>query len=620
MIRTSSDRNLHLLKQMKNSYVDRIYQCFIGLKQCLLLVVLFCSSLVSAQQAFSPDITVNDLKKHLYYLASDSLEGRFPGTKGSDEAANYIAGQLKSSNIQLFSQTGLQYFDVLTRQDPGKNNKIKVGSVIGKFKTDFVPFPFSSNGKIQGDLIFAGYGFDFKSDSLVWNDYRDLDVKGKIVMILRGTPDIPKIQNLLEPQSEDIMKAVTAKDKGAIGILFVSGKVFDPSDKLIEMNLKENATGIPVMQLKRSFANILLKDKKSKIEEIEEKIRSSRAILNFDVNTKVEAEAEIVKHKAQTANVIGFLYAADTSVYKSYVVIGAHYDHLGLGGPGSSSRVQDTMAVHNGADDNASGVSAVLELAGKLSTMRDKLRQNIVFVAFGAEEMGILGSKYFTEHPPVPLSNIKAMINLDMVGRLNEDTLLQVNGTGTSKEAVDMLNKLNAKYHFNLKMGSEGYGPSDYAAFYAKNIPVFSITSGAHMDYHTPWDDREKINYSGLKTICDFTLDLATLLSNSESPLTFQEAGPQQGSGGYRRFKVTLGIMPDVNGVSDKGLLVEFVTKGKPAYNGGMLKGDIITAINKMEVKNIQDYMVRLSKLKPGETIQVEVIRNNAPKLLIIQL
>jgi hypothetical protein len=330
--------------------------------------------------------------------------------------------------------------------------------------------------------------------------------------------------------------------------------------------------------------------------------------------------SDIQKINTTTHNVVGYVYAADTSKVKDYVVIGAHYDHLGSGGPGSSSRIQDTLAVHNGADDNASGVAVMMELAAHFCREKDKLRHNLVFVAFGAEEMGILGSRYFVENSPVALPKINAMINLDMVGRLKEDTLLQVNGSGTSKEAVTIINTLNSRYDFNLRMAPEGYGPSDHAAFYGKNIPVFFMTTGAHMDYHTPFDDREKINFEGMEKISLFTRDLVRELAFSDSRLTFQEAGPQQGTSQGRRFRVTLGLMPDVNGTTDNGLLVEFVTKGKPAYNGGMQKGDIITSVAGKPVKNIQDYMVRLSQLKAGQSVNVEVLRNNKKELLIIQL
>lgn len=574
---------------------------------------------VSAQTGRSRDIKVEELKKSMYFLASDSLAGRFPGSKGDVVASAYIATLFKEAGLNLYQKNGFQNFDVITRQELGKKSSMRLNGKKLKVHQDFMPFPISANGKVSADIVFAGYGFDIKSDTFQWNDYAGIDVKGKIVLLLRGAPDSSSFPT--GNYSDDIVKAINARDKGAVAILFASGSKYDNTEKFPELNLKESSAGIPVFQIRRSVADAILKMNTGKsINALEEQYNRTMKPAISAINAKADLVSEILKIKVQTNNVIGFLYASDTTKVKTYVVVGAHYDHLGMGGPGSSSRMQDTVAIHNGADDNASGVTALLELVGKLGGDRTKLKQNIIFVSFGAEEMGILGSKYFTEHSPVPLKSIKAMVNLDMVGRLKADTMLQVNGTGTSKEAVYIVNDLNKQYHFNLRMSPEGYGPSDHAAFYAKNIPVFFLTTGAHTDYHTPMDDREKINYQGLEMVTKFSYDLITQLASDENLLTFQEAGPQQAASGGRRYKITLGIMPDINNSTDKGLLVEFVTKGKPAYNGGMLKGDIITSVDGKPVRNIQDYMVRLSQLKAGQSVHVEVLRNNKTELLIIQL
>ena len=584
------------------------------------ILLLFSFININAQKSLSSEIKIDDLKSHLYYLASDSLTGRFPGTKGSIVAANYIASDFKASGVSLYEKDGFQKFDVLTRQEIGEKTYLKVLGKKLNLKKDFVPFPFSGNGNAEGTIVFAGYGIDIKTDTFKWNDYVDVDVKGKIVLLLRGAPESEKYLPVFDNYSDDIVKSIIARDKGAIAVLFVSGKKYDETEKLPEMNLKESPAGLPVFQVKKDKANQILASANRNIDVLEDQIQKEFKSVSFEVNLRISLLSEIKKIKAGTSNVIGFVYAADTSKVKTYVVIGAHYDHLGMGGLGSASRIQDTVAVHNGADDNASGVSVLLELAAKFSKERENLKTNLIFIAFGAEEMGILGSKYFVEHPPVTLKSIKAMINLDMVGRLKEDTMLQVNGTGTSKEAVSIVNDINKAYGFNLRMSPEGYGPSDHASFYSKNIPVFFITTGAHTDYHTPLDDRERINYAGLEKVTLFTSDLLSNLVFNETQLSFQEAGPQQSSGPGRRYKITLGIMPDINGSTDNGLLVEFVTKGKPAYNGGMLKGDIITSVNGKPVKNIQDYMVRLSQLKAGQAVNVEVLRNNKKELLIIQL
>jgi hypothetical protein len=304
---------------------------------------------------------------------------------------------------------------------------------------------------------------------------------------------------------------------------------------------------------------------------------------------------------------------------EQYIVIGAHYDHLGLGGRGSSSRMPDTIAIHNGADDNASGVSAMLELAGRLKANQQLLKRSVILVAFGAEEMGLLGSKYFVNHPPVDLSKIIAMINLDMVGRLDTARGIQIGGVGTSIEADSLIKLANAPVNFKLAVSREGSGPSDHSSFYGKNIPVFFITTGAHTYYHTPFDDVERINIRGLKSVSDFAYKL--VMSVAEIPkLTFREAGPKENATPSHRFKVTLGFMPDFSSTDVEGVRVDFVTKGKAAERGGIKNGDIIKAIDGLAVKNIYDYMYRLSKLSKNQIISVELLRNGKKEVLIIQL
>jgi aminopeptidase-like protein len=302
-------------------------------------------------------------------------------------------------------------------------------------------------------------------------------------------------------------------------------------------------------------------------------------------------------------------------------VIGAHYDHLGTGGPGSNSRAIDTVAVHNGADDNASGVAGILALAEELSKNREQLSRSILFVAFDAEEMGLLGSKYFVEQFKDQLDQIEAMINFDMIGRFDPEAKpLLISGTGTSVESEQILNDLALGLDFQLSYSPEGYGASDHSSFYARDIPVFFITSGAHEDYHMPQDDADRLLYEGCAQIVDFAYDLVMVLANRNQPLTFQEAGPKERPRSGRGFKVTLGIMPDFASADNTGLRVDAVRKGGPAEAGGMLEGDVIIGLNGKSVTNIYDYMARLKELETGQTVSVEVIRNGEQQVLIVQL
>ena len=299
-------------------------------------------------------------------------------------------------------------------------------------------------------------------------------------------------------------------------------------------------------------------------------------------------------------------------------MIGAHHDHLGMGGKGSSSRQPDTFAIHYGADDNASGVAAVLELAEKFTTLKPE--RSIIFATFGAEEKGILGSMYFTEHSPVPLGKIILMINLDMIGRMKPDSSLQIGGVGTSTLFPEILNKLDEKYHFKLQLNTAGYGPSDHASFYAKDKPVLFFTTGIHMDYHTPGDNVGSLNINLLSSITSFIGDVALYMADLDTVLLFQEAGPKTiESRGYRG-KISLGIMPDVSAEGKNGLAVLAVTEGKPASNGGIKRGDVIISIDGKTVGDIYEYMYRLEKLKVGDAVVVTVRRGKENIELMIQL
>jgi aminopeptidase YwaD len=327
----------------------------------------------------------------------------------------------------------------------------------------------------------------------------------------------------------------------------------------------------------------------------------------------------LASKNVSTANVVMMLEGKDPLLKNEYVIVGAHFDHLGFGGPGS--RKPDTIAVHHGADDNASGVALMIELAKKLAADKKGFSRSIIFVAFSGEEKGLLGSKNFTEHMGIKPSDINLMVNLDMVGRMKDGNFLQVGGVGTAVGLRDSVAILNDTTKLNITYTEEGTGPSDHFSFYANSIPVLFITTGAHLDYHTPSDTYDKINYDGMVKIGDLFYKVIARSANSLARLTFHEAGPKTLSSPMgRKGGVTLGIMPDFAGVVKNGLRADLVTPGKPAALGGMMKGDIIISIESKPVNNIEEYMQRLSEIKPGQKITVEVLRNGVREVLIIQL
>jgi Zn-dependent M28 family amino/carboxypeptidase len=585
-----------------------------------ILYALILITVVSCSEKFNPEITVEELKESVYFLASDSLRGRKAGEPGDSLAAMFIRRQFENAGLQLLFENGFQQFELVTSARLGEGNFLSVTGDTFKVETDFLPYAFSANTSVEAPVVFAGYGLELNRDTLKWNDFETIDVAGKWLLVLQGDPDLDNPQSPYVEFSTERAKALKAEDKKAAGLILVAGTAFSESDELSPMFFDKNVSrySIPVIQVTRAVANQILSETGKTIENLESEMKARNSSVSVEIKSRVAAGIHVELEKATSQNVAALLPGTDAHLKNEYVVVGAHYDHLGMGGQGSGSRALDTVAVHYGADDNASGVAAVIELAEKLADEK-KNRRSVIFTAFGAEEMGLIGSKAFVNDPPVPIEKMVAMFNFDMVGRLDSvENALSFGGTRTAKEAEELISRLNPG--FKLAFSGEGVGPSDHASFYLQNVPVFFISTGAHADYHTPADQAGKINYSGMKEIAEFAYILIEEVASRDSALTFQEAGAkfQRSRGG--RFKVTLGIMPDYAGLEDRGLRIDAVTKGKPADLGGLKKGDIITAIDGKKVGNIYDYMNRLQTLEAGQIITVDVIRDEKETVVIIQL
>jgi aminopeptidase YwaD len=582
-----------------------------------LIIILFSASCSKNKTA----VTANELREQIQYLSSDSLKGRLTGSPGDSLAAEFIKGKFSSYGLLPVTGDGFQRFRITEKVVADSLNSLSVNGKSYKHGDDFEPSSFSENSTVKAPVVFAGYGFSINNDSLKWDDYKGKDVKGRWVMILRGDPEPDNTLSKFSSYGADRDKALLAKDQGAAGVLLVSGVSFDKDDKFDPLSKNDFSVGIPVMRIKRTVANAILLNSKNRIEDLEKKLNTSRKPFSFAAGTEVEARSEIIQYKTNTRNVIMILPGTDSVLKHEYVIFGAHFDHLGMGGPGSSSRAADTIGVHHGADDNASGVAMIIELAGKFAGTRNSHKRSLVFITFTGEELGLLGSKYFTDNPGIDLSKADAMINLDMVGRLKETKDLSIGGVGTAEGLKEMAVAYDDTALLRVTTADEGSGPSDHSSFYAKNIPVLFITTGAHTDYHTPSDTWDKLNYDGMVNISDLVYKIAFKLANDSAKLKFREAGPKNPvTRGYRKRGVTLGIMPDFAGAVKNGCRADLVTPGKPAALGGMKKGDIIVSINGKAVNNIEDYMFRLGQLKHGERITVDVLRNNKKEVLIIQL
>ncbi|WP_319481036.1 M28 family peptidase [uncultured Draconibacterium sp.] len=568
---------------------------------------------------FDKEITIEDIHDNIDYLASDSLKGRKSGEQGDLLAAQYIAEKFEAAGLKLLFENGFQEFNLVTSAEIADGNQLKVNGTEFEVETDFLPYAFSANINAEAEVVFTGFGIEVNRDSLKWNDFDGADVSGKWMLVLQGDPDLDNPNSPYLEFSSERAKALKASDKGAAGIILVAGTKFSEEDELSSLFFDKNNSrfSIPVIQVTRTVANEILKAIDQTVEKLEAEIMEQNAGLNLGVPATVSTTVKVELKETSTQNVVAMLPGNDDSLKNEYVVVGAHFDHLGMGGLGSGSRAIDTVAVHNGADDNASGVSAVIQMAEKLAGDKSNKR-SVIFVAFGAEEMGLLGSKAFTMKPPVETDKMVAMFNFDMIGRLKDDNSLSIGGTKTAEETEDLLNDLNPD--FTVAFTGEGIGPSDHASFYLEDIPVIYISTGAHPDYHTPQDDAELINYEGAQKVMNYSAALVDEVVNRAEKLTFQEAGSkfQRSRGG--RFKVTLGVMPDFAGVEKRGMRVDAISKGKPAYAAGMKKGDIIVAIDGKKVSNIYEYMDRLQKLEAGATISVDILRDEKPTVLIVQL
>jgi aminopeptidase YwaD len=529
-----------------------------------------------------------------------------------------LAGEFEKYGLSLAFENGKQTFSYAAGVIAGKNS-LRASGKDFTLGDDFIPFNFSSNATVSAEVVFAGFGIIIKNDTLNWDNYEGLDVKDKWVLIFRDLPPLLRSSPSLKNNYSDRDKVIQAKDLGAAGVLLVSPSFLNQKDELTLLKRYQSVTGIPAIHITRELAGFLLSGKAESLIRLEG-ISPDSASTGFSSGVTIAATTELVTEFVSTANVIGYLKGKDSLLQDEFIVIGAHYDHLGMGGYGSSSRHPDTIAVHYGADDNASGVASVLELAAWFSSRKQDFRRSLVFILFGAEEKGILGSVYYTENPVFPMEKTKMMFNIDMLGRMRPDSTLSVGGTGTTADSEDILKTINNNYGFNLQLNSAGYGPSDHASFYSKDVPVLFFTTGGHQDYHTPDDRIDSLNLSGQTAITKYIASLISYLSVIDTLPAFTEAGPKTASSISMQGRVTLGIMPDVSDERTQGVKVLAVTPGRPAAAGGIQKEDIIVALDGKEVNSIYEYMFRLNQLSPGQLIIVTVLRRNQHIELLIQL
>ena len=546
-----------------------------SVRAVFLIISLFIVQLSFSQKKKPPKLSkadnliVANLRGHIGYLADDKLEGRRAGTNGEKLAGEYISQKFQELGLQPKGTEGFfQSFEIYD----GKQINTATHFIINEnnlvTEKDFFPFPFSQNISVEA-----------------------------LPSVAIQEADMPWFYDLKEPLEEnknnphfDLTEyirnnAKKAKSRGASAIILYNSSDID--DKLkFDSKDKTEKIDIPVVYVSKAVAKKYFSDQTA----------------TLDIKLKVD-----IGEKRRTGrNVIGYV---DNGAART-VVLGAHYDHLGYGEDNNSMLRTGEKAIHNGADDNASGTAALIELARILKGSKQK-NNNYLFIAFSAEELGLNGSKFFTENPTIDFSKVNFMINMDMVGRLNDSSnVVTIGGFGTSPQWSSLIDPTNKKNPFVIRIDSSGTGPSDHTSFYRKDIPVLFFFTGLHTDYHKPGDDADKVNYIGETKIINYIYSVVTSPVTSNQRLAFTKTREIQTTSSLRSGGVTMGIMPDYT-FSGAGIRCDGVTDGRPAQKAGLKAGDIITKVGDYTISSMESYMQTLGKFQKGDKAKVKFKRGN---------
>jgi aminopeptidase YwaD len=612
------------------------------------LLSTFVFSVALSQQSTAPAPSVDRLREHVTYLASEKLEGRRTGSPGSYAATNYIAREFSRLGLKPYlpswqstNQTGaryLQHFPYVAGVELGKTNTLAIRNSNGtatsfRIGEDWMPLGISANGRIEKvPVVFASYGIN--DSELNYNDYANVDVTGKVAIALAGTPDGDNPHGRFVRYEDVRWKAIAAKNAGAKALLIITQDADLKGSRWSRLNYNPAGGDAGLMVGVASYKALGLEA--SEFEKVLAAAKQGRTALNLAL--PIDLKVDLVRREVAAYNVIGVLEGTDPVLKNEAIVIGAHYDHLGRGGEGSLAPKEGD--IHHGADDNASGTAGLLELARIFSAQ--KSRRTIVFAAFSGEEEGLLGSNYYVNNPAVPLSSTIAMLNMDMIGRMKDKRLI-IGGVGTAPEWRSMIETANlmqsvtvslsgttpsranfplvvasngraivtsdASKQFQITMNEGGFGPSDHSSFYAKQIPVLFFWTGTHEDYHKPTDTADKINYEDHSRIVAVVAGIVRELDAADKRPTYAVTkSPTVGRS--TGFRIYLGTIPNYSD-SNEGLLLDGVREDSPAAKAGLRAGDRIVKLAGREVRNVYDYTYALGEMKAGEEYEVEVVRGS---------
>ena len=582
------------------------------------LLVLFFSTASRAQTlaAADPVRYLDDVRA----LTAQNMEGRGAGTKGIERAASLLEKTYKHLGLQPAGTNSYrQPFSVITGAKLKSHNRLAVdnaGQQMSELKLnqDFVPFSFSSSGSASAPLVFAGFGAT--AEEFGYDDYAGMDVKDKIVVLLRYEPGgfASKNGNAgLTRHAQLITKAINARNHGAKAIILINGRLGDGEEDLLtrfgSVSGPEN-TGIILVQVKNQVANEWFKAAGKSLADVQLGIDHANKPQSFPFPEQlhVSINVHIETTRATVDNVLAYLPGKTDE----YVIVGAHYDHLGYGNADSLAPSQIGQ-IHPGADDNASGTAGVLELTRLFAQMKGQLPRGILFASFAGEELGLLGSAHWVQHPTLPIEKAVAMLNMDMIGRIKDGKVF-IGGVGTGTTLKSLLEQARSGSSFKIEYSPGGYSASDHTSFVTKRIPVLFFFSGLHSDYHKPSDTWDKIDSQSAARLVDVVGKTAMELSTASDRPTFVtvvEDKPIAGSGGGG-YGPYFGSIPDF-GQTENGVKFSDVKPGSPAAKAGFKAGDVLVQFGDKPIKNLYDFTDALRRSKVGDVVEVTVMRDGQP-------
>lgn len=577
----------------------------------------------TAAEPSKPQFSSREFLEAVKVLASEKLKGRGNGTEELNRASDYIASRFRKAGLQAAGDNGSfqQHFTMTVGAKLGPNNSLTYESGATRrnlaLGQDFLPFSFSGDATLQAPMVFAGYGIT--APQIHYDDYRGINAKDKIVLVLRHEPQEHDEQSVfagrqLTSHAEIVNKAINAKNHGAVGMVLVNdaGNHPERGDDLIRFGglAGPEEMKLAALQVKGARVDQWLEHSGRTLEALRQAIDKDLSNHSFALqpSARLSLTVDVQRIRKQVANVVGVLPGQDANLQKEAIVVGAHYDHLGLGDQHSLAP-NLVGQVHHGADDNASGIAGLLELARGLARERRNLKRSVVFIAFAGEETGLLGSTYYTRHPAFPLERTIAMVNLDMIGRVSKNRLY-AGGTGTSPGFRKLLEEANRPLGFELNYSASGYGASDHLSFTVREVPVLFFFSGLHSDYHKPSDTWEKIDAAnGAKVVELIANVIRELDALEDKPQYVRVAEPTPGAmGGGGGYGPYFGSIPDF-GEIEHGVMFADVRDGSPASKAGFKAGDVLIEFGDKKIENLYDFTYALRAHKPGDKVTVTVLR-----------